>query len=75
MLHRKLPLSIDSGFPFWQTIQDLIKLAVKHICKLSGLLNIVLQSVIQYGIIKSGKAGAYYGNKKRKCNGSRAAGN
>lgn len=35
--------------------------------------HIVLQLAIQHGIIKSRKAGADDGNKKRKCNGSCSA--
>ena len=44
---------------------------LQHFCE---TLNIVSQYAIQYGIISNRKAGAYYGNKKCKCNGSCAAG-
>ena len=43
-------------------------------CKFYGHGTIVSQLAIQYDIINNRKEGAYYGNKKCKCNGSCAAG-
>ena len=53
---------------------------VASIIEVVGIVNfyeraiIVSQSAIQYDIINNKKGGAYYGNKKCKCNGSCAAG-
>ena len=44
-----------------------------QICKLFRYVYIVLQLAIQYAITNNRKDGAYYGNKKCKCNGSCAA--
>lgn len=53
---------------------------VASIIEVVGIVNfyeraiIVSQLAIQYDIIDNRKGGAYYGNKKCKCNGSCAAG-
>lgn len=44
-----------------------------QICNFLCTMHIVLRLAIQYAIIRNKKEGAYYGNKKCKCNGSCAA--
>ena len=68
---------ISSTFLFRQVFKNLLSCEYNRggwNCKFYEHGTIVSQLAIQYDIINNRKEGAYYGNKKCKCNGSCAAG-